>query len=80
MSTISVWNTVTFASIFGKAVGVVACACDIMAMMETAAVWIAQQFPIAGLPGVTSLLFIKARLLKSAPRNVHKIPLPGKVM
>ena len=29
---------------------------------------------------VTSLLFIKARLLKSASRNVHKIPLPGKVM
>ena len=29
---------------------------------------------------VTSLLFIKARLLKSASRNAHKIPLPGKVM
>ena len=53
MSTISVSNTVTFASIFGKAVGV-ACACDIMTVMETAAVRIAQQFPIAGLPGVAS--------------------------
>jgi len=29
---------------------------------------------------ITTLLFIKARLLKSASRNVHKIPLPGKVM
>jgi len=39
---------VTFTSIFGKAVGVVTCACDIMAMVETAAV------RIAGLPGVAS--------------------------
>ena len=28
---------------------------------------------------ITSLLFIKARLLKSASRKVYNIPLPGKV-
>ena len=42
----------TFASIFGKLVRVVACTCDIMATTES--IGVAQQFLITGLPGVAS--------------------------